>query len=299
MRIAITGARGLLGTEVVRAAETLGHTALPWGRDRLDVTDPEACAAAMRAAVPDWVVHCAAYTAVDQAESEPEEALRTNRDGTANVARACAEQGVRLLYVSSDYVFDGAGAAPYATDAPVGPTSAYGRSKLAGEREAVSALGARALIVRTGWLYGRHGRDFVDAMLRLAEEGRPIRVVDDQVGRPSRAANVARACVRLIESGAHGVYHVADRGTATWLDFATEIFRIEGLSPALEGVSTASWGAAAPRPAYSVLCLKSTEQRLGTSMQPWAEALAVHLENRRKNAESVTGDSAETREFVR
>lgn len=275
--IAVTGARGLLGSEVVEAGRARGHTMIAWGRAELDVTDADACHALLRSAEPDWVVHCAAYTAVDRAESEPDLAMRVNGEGTRNVARACAERGSRLLYVSSDYVFDGRADSPYTPSSAVGPRSSYGRSKLAGEVEAAAVTDGRALIVRTGWLYGRHGSNFVDTMVRLASEGRTIRVVDDQVGRPTWAFNVASALIDLVEQNEEGIHHVADSGTATWFDFASGIFRIRGLAPTLEGVSTEEWGAPAPRPAYSVLSLTSTEKVLGRSMQAWPEALNSYL----------------------
>lgn len=283
MKIAVTGARGLLGREFVRVARAR-HEVVGWGRDEVDVTDADACMQGVLRVAPDWVVHCAAYTAVDQAEAEPDIAMRVNRDGARNVALAAAEAACPVAYISTDYVFDGQGTRPYEPDDPVGPASSYGRSKLAGEEAVLAVNPSTALIVRTGWLYGEHGRDFVDAMLRLAADpgtaaGRPTaRVVEDQTGRPSWARNVAINTLALIERNASGIYHVADGDTATWLDFAVEIFRVLGSPVDVVGVTTEEWAAAAPRPSYSVLSLDRTEVQLGYPMQSWRRALAAYLE---------------------
>lgn len=283
MKIAVTGAQGLLGREFVRVAGTR-HDVVGWSRAELDVTDADACMQRVLAVHPDWVVHCAAYTAVDRAEDEPELAMRVNRDGARNVAQAAQEAACPVAYVSTDYVFDGARTVPYAPDHPVGPQSSYGRSKQAGEDAVLAVNPSTALILRTGWLYGEHGRDFVDAMLGLAGPGGDsggssvVRVVEDQVGRPSWARNVAINSLALIERNASGVYHVADGDQASWLEFAREIFGIIGAQVEVVGVTTEEWGAAAPRPRYSVLNLDRTEVELGYPMQSWRRALAAYLE---------------------
>jgi len=288
------------------------------GREDVDVTDAEAVrrvfaeaarapevsgpaagagprAASDRAA--GWVVHCAAYTAVDRAEAEPELAMRVNRDGAGNVARAATSAGARTVYISTDYVYDGERSEPWLPTDPVTPRSVYARSKLEGERAVASACGAGAgpgaggaaaassaeapLIVRTGWLYGAGGRNFVRAILDRAERGEGLRVVDDQRGRPTWGRNVAEAVLDLMRGGeAAGVWHVADGGDATWLEFAREAIRLRGLDVGVEGVSSEAWGAAAPRPGYSVLDLTATERALGRPMMHWAEALRRFLDER-------------------
>jgi len=277
--IVVTGASGLLGSEFVaagvrRAAEIVGLT-----RAELDVTDLGATRRVIADTGPAWIVHCAAYTAVDRAEAEPEEAMRVNHGGTINVVSAAAEAGARLFYVSTDYVFDGAKGSPYRPDDPVAPGSVYARSKRAGE-EAV--LGAGGVIARTGWLYGSGGRNFVEAILDRAERGESLRVVDDQRGRPTWARNVAEVVLDLIARDVEdGIWHVADAGEATWLDFAREAVAIRGLDTTIEGVSTKAWGAPAPRPKYSVLDLRRTEEAVGRPMMEWRQALRRYLaENR-------------------
>jgi dTDP-4-dehydrorhamnose reductase len=291
MRILVTGARGLLGTEVVRAAHIGGHEVAALGRAALDVTDPGAVSACFREEQPDVVVHCAAYTAVDKAESEPDLAMAVNRGGSGNVARAARSVGSSTVYVSSDYVFAGLKSSPYLTTDETGPLSSYGRSKLAGEQETLAAYapGNEAgngsgrvplgLVVRTGWLYGAGGGNFVQTMLRIAKDRGVVTVVDDQVGRPTWARNVAEAIIELIGVRAGGVMHVADAGEATWLDLARETFLVQGIEVDTAGVSTLDWAADAPRPLYSVLDLDVTEGVLGRGMTDWREALRAFLKS--------------------
>jgi len=298
MKVLVTGAHGLLGSEFVFAARARGFEVTALGRAALDVTDTAAVEVRFRDERPDVVVHCAAYTAVDRAESEPEIAMTVNRDGSENVAAAAAMIGARIVYISTDYVFDGAGGGRYSPTDATSPLSAYGRSKLAGEaavlgiaagpggashiedgvaRVSDEPVGTSALIVRTGWLYGAGGRNFVETMLGLAERGQSLSVVDDQVGRPTWARNVAEVVLDLVDSGVSGVWHVADGGQASWLDFAREVFDVRGLSVDIEGVTTASWGADAPRPLFSVLDLEATESAVGRPMMDWREALRRYL----------------------
>jgi len=280
VKVLVTGAAGLLGTDVVAAAERRDHSVLGLGRAELDVTDAAAVSACVAAEAPDWVFHCAAYTAVDAAEDEPELAMLVNRDGAENVARAVAAAGARMVYVSTDYVFDGEQRSPYRSTDPTNPLSVYGRTKLAGE-QAVLGAGANgdgALIVRTGWLYGAAGRNFVAAILERAMKGDPLSVVADQRGRPTWTRNVAEVALDLVESDASGVWHVADGEHATWLGLAREILRLRGLKAPIRGVFSAEWGAAAPRPAYSVMDVSATEERVGRPMMTWKEALERFLD---------------------
>lgn len=276
MKIVITGARGLLGSEVTAAAVRRGLEVVELGRDDLDVTDKDAVNDRILAEAPAWVIHCAAYTAVDGAEEEPALAMRVNRDGAGNVARATTRAGARTVYISTDYVFDGAKRSPYLPSDPIGPLSVYGRTKLAGE-EAIAAEGSAHLIVRTGWLYGAGGGNFVKAILTRAERGEGLKVVDDQRGRPTWAKNVADTLFDLINAEVEGVWHVADGGAATWLDLAEEVLRLRGLDVPVDGVGSETWGAAAPRPTYSVMDLTATEHALGRPMMEWREALGRFL----------------------
>ena len=276
MRILVTGAAGLLGTAVVAGASERGHDPLALAHGALDVTDAPAVRRAVGAARPDAVVHCAAYTAVDRAEAEPERARAVNRDGTRHVAEAAAAAGSRLVYVSSDYVFDGGKATPYLPDDEPRPLSVYGRTKLEGERAAQEA-GGSVLTVRTSWLYGA-GSGFVPAILRRARAGEALRVVDDQRGRPTWAPHAAAALLDLLEREAEGVWHVAGQGECTWLELAHEALALEGLEVHLEAVSSAEYGAPAARPAYSVLDLEATEERLGRTLPHWRQGLRGYLQ---------------------
>lgn len=277
----VTGAAGLLGSAVVAAFREAGRPVLAYGHHELDVTDPAAVRARVRGDRPSTVVHCAAFTQVDRAEDEPERAWAVNRDGTRAVAQACAAVGARLLYLSTDFVFDGQGRRPYRPDDPTAPLGVYGASKRAGE-EAVRAEAAEWAIVRTSWLYGPGGRNFVDAILDRATRGDPLRVVADQRGRPTYAPGLAQVLRELAEREVHGVWHVADGGEATWWDLAQAACRRAGLKTDIEPVTTAEWGAAAPRPAYSVLDTTATEHFLGRSLPQWQETLDLHVRMRER-----------------
>jgi dTDP-4-dehydrorhamnose reductase len=247
----------MLGREIVREAAARGGVELlPWDRAAFDVTDARACARVLGAARPDVVIHAAAWTDVDGCEGDPARAMRVNGEGTALVAAACRECGARLVMVSTDYVFDGAKSAPYVESDPTGPISAYGRSKLAGEA-ATLVLGARGVIARTAWVYADHGKNFFLTMLRLAESVPRLRVVDDQRGTPTFAADLAAGLLDLAAAAhagrAAGIYHVTNAGATTWHGFARTIFEVSGKNVALEACTTAEFPRPAKRPANSVL----------------------------------------------
>ena len=252
IRWLVTGAGGMLGTDLYAALLASGAEASPRTRADLDVTDPDACLAAV--AGHDVVVNCAAWTKVDDAEDHEPAAFAVNAVGAANLARACAAYGARLVQVSTDYVFDGRDSGPYAEDAPVAPRSAYGRTKAAGEW-AVRALCPRTYVVRTAWLYGEHGPNFVSTMARLARERDQVSVVDDQRGQPTWTVDVCAAVLRLVEAdAAYGVYHATSTGQTTWFGFTREIFAGLGLDPGrVLPTTSAQFVRPAPRPANSVL----------------------------------------------
>jgi len=282
----VTGAGGLLGRELLAAGRRRGHSLVGHTHASLDVTDEVAVKACFAEEAYEVVFHCAAYTRVDSAETEPELAMRVNRDGTRQVARAAADADARLVYLSTDYVFAGEAEVPYRPHDVPEPRNAYGRSKLAGELAAHAVDGA--LIVRTGWLYGAHGRNFVDTILARALAGDAIRVVGDQRGRPTWARNLAEVLLELVERGVPGgVWHAADGGEASWADLARMALRLRGLPTAVEEVSSAAWGAAAPRPTYSVLDLTETERALGRSFEPWEEALERYLSEPQRELEHL------------
>ena len=224
-------------------------------RRELDITDGAAVRAALSRHRPDIVVNCAAWTGVDDAETHESEALAVNGHGAANLAGACAGTGARLVHISTDYVFAGDSARPYAEGDATGPRTAYGRTKLAGEQAVLRELPADGYVLRTAWLYGAHGPNFVRTMIRCERERPAVDVVDDQHGQPTWTADVARAVIALVRSGASaGVYHATSSGSVTWYGFAREIFGLLGADPArVRPVTTAEFPRPAPRPAYSVL----------------------------------------------
>ena len=251
----VTGAGGMLGRDVVAALARRGEmtTALP--RSGLDVADGTAVAAAVAEYRPDVVVNCAGWTAVDDAEASEKEALAVNGHGPANLARACATHGARLVQVSTDYVFAGTASRPYAEDDPPAPRTAYGRTKLAGERAVLRQLPQASYVVRTAWLYGAHGRNFVATMIRLEGERPAVDVVADQIGQPTWTADVAEQIIALVRSGAPaGIYHATSAGQTTWFGLAHEVFRLLGADPSrVSAITSSALNLPAPRPAYSVL----------------------------------------------
>jgi dTDP-4-dehydrorhamnose reductase len=254
-RWVITGAGGMLGRDVLAALEYAGEQAAGLARRELDVTDGAAVRAALSQHRPDVVVNCAAWTRVDDAEAHESEALAVNGHGAANLAGACAGSGARLVHISTDYVFAGDAARPYAERDATGPRTAYGRTKLAGEQAVLRQLPADGYVLRTAWLYGAHGPNFVHTMIRCERERPAVDVVDDQHGQPTWTADVARAVIALVRSGAPaGIYHATSSGSVTWYGFAREIFTLLGADPArVRPVTTAEFPRPAPRPAYSVL----------------------------------------------
>jgi len=271
-RVLITGAGGMLGRELVTRCDTRGWTTLPRGRQALDIIDAQAVCDEIRAFTPDIVVNCAAYTNVDAAEEHEGEAMQVNALGVRNLAGACREYDVELVHYSTDYIFNGRHTRPIPVDAPADPMNAYGRSKLAGER-AVFESGAAFLLVRAGWLFAPHGRNFVRTMLQLGTEREGVRVVHDQRGRPTLCSDLAEATCRLIESGAHGVFHAGNAGECSWFEFAEEIMRLGKRNCLVEPCTTDEFPRHAKRPLYSVLDVSETDALIG-ALQPWKTALA-------------------------
>lgn len=251
----VTGAGGMLGRDVAAALDRAGESLAALTHGKLDITDEAAVRASLRDLGPDVVVNCAAWTAVDDAETHEPAALRVNGGGAANVAAACADAGVRMVHISTDYVFGGDATRPYPEDAPTKPRTSYGRTKLAGEQAVLRLLPQAAYVVRTAWLYGAHGPNFVRTMIRLAGERPAVEVVDDQRGQPTWTADVAGQIIALIRSqAAPGIYHATSSGETTWYRLACEIFRLLGAGEArVKPVRTSDFPRPAPRPAYSVL----------------------------------------------
>jgi dTDP-4-dehydrorhamnose reductase len=251
----VTGAGGMLGRDLVSLLERRGAAVTPLTRADLDITDREAVLGAVRDARPDIVVNCAAWTAVDLAESREADALAVNGGGAENVAAGCAAAGARMIQLSTDYVFDGTARVPYAEDAAPAPATAYGRTKLAGEQAVTVLLPGRSWILRTAWLYGAHGGSFVATMIRLAGEPDGVTVVDDQHGQPTSTVTVAELILALARAEAPaGVYHATCSGQTTWFGLAREIFGLVGADPGrVTPIPSTQLARPAPRPGYSVL----------------------------------------------
>lgn len=273
MKVLITGASGQLGHDAAKTLTARGVPFLGVGSKELDVSDRDAVLRMFDTYRPDAVLHCAAWTKVDLAEDEPERCMRVNADGTRNVAEACREIGAKLLYVSTDYVFPGTGEKPWETDDPTGPLNVYGKSKLAGEA-AVKELVEKHFIVRTSWVIGEHGSNFVKTMLRLAETHSELRVVDDQIGSPTFTADLAPLLCDMIETEQYGVYHATNEGFCSWAELADAVFRLSGKEVAVEHVSTEEYGAKAQRPKNSRLSKCSLDEGGFARLSEWEVSLA-------------------------
>jgi dTDP-4-dehydrorhamnose reductase len=251
----ISGAGGMLGTDLAAALASRGEPVTGMDRASLDVTDAAAVTEAVARCRPDVVVNCAAWTAVDDAEASEEQALAVNSGGAANLAAACAGLGTRMIQVSTDYVFAGNAGRPYAEGDVPAPSTAYGRTKLAGERAVLSRLPGAGYVVRTAWLYGAHGPNFVRTMIRLEGQRPAVDVVDDQLGQPTWTADVARQVIALVHAAAApGVYHATSSGQTTWYGLAREVFTLLGADPSrVRPIPSSALPRPAPRPAYSVL----------------------------------------------
>ena len=274
MKLLVFGQSGQVARELARAAPE----ALFLGRDQADLSDPAACAAAIRAHRPDAVINAAAWTAVDRAEAEEAAATVVNGDAPGAMARACADLGAPLVQISTDYVFDGAGAQPFRPGDPTAPLGAYGRSKLAGE-EAVRASGARHVILRTSWVFSAHGANFVKTMLRLGADRPALRVVADQIGGPTPADGIAAACLSLVsalrDGATGGTHHYTGAPDTSWAGFARAIFDQAGLSVAVEDIPSSAYPTPAQRPLNSRLDCAALATEFGITQPDWRAALAT------------------------
>jgi len=283
MKLLVTGAAGMLGRDVMLAAGNAGHDVVGFGRTELDVTDAAALDAKIAAERPDVVINCAAWTDVDGAEESEELAMAVNGIGAGKVAAAAAAVEASVVYVSSDYVFDGAKGAPYLESDQPAPLSAYGRTKLAGE-EATTAANPRHFVVRSSWLFGIGGRNFVETMLRLAADHGEVLVVHDQVGSPTYTWHLAYGIVRLIEGLEHGIHHMAAAGLCSWYEFAREIFEQAGVECKVLSATTEMLGRPAPRPPFSAL---ASQREHAIELPSWRDGLAGYLAQRETEREAA------------
>jgi|CXWL01.1.fsa_nt_gi dTDP-4-dehydrorhamnose reductase len=280
MRVLVFGGTGMLGGAVVKAARRLGMAALGVSHSQADITDAGRVTTLVEAFAPQLVVNAAAFTAVDRCESEPERALAVNGTAVGHVRDAARAAAARLVHVSSDYVFDGSGTAPYREDAAVGPLSVYGATKLAGEQQALAD--PTALVVRTSWVFGHGSASFPATMRRFLREGRvPLRVVADQTGCPTYAPFLAAAILDLASARAVGVVHYANREAVSWYDFAREIVRLGETAAEVLPIPTAEMPRPARRPMYSVLATERAEALLGRRVEPWTAGLVDFMNEER------------------
>lgn len=280
MKVLVTGSAGLLGKAAVSTfRERAGAEVIGLTRADLDITDAQRVSTVIGGHRPDLVVHCAAYTRVDDCEANEAEAMRVNGDGAGNVARSAFETDSRLIHISTDYVFEGGESRPISEDHPTGDPgvlSAYGRSKLSGEQQ-VRRHHPGASIVRTAWLFGEGGPCFPRSILERARTGGSLRVVHDQVGSPTYAADLARGLCELARFGGGGLFHVTNGGQCSWYEFAVEILRQAGIDAVIEPVSSEACPRPARRPAYSVLDNRRFIELTGHTLRDWRAALADYL----------------------
>jgi dTDP-4-dehydrorhamnose reductase len=274
--VLVTGAAGMLGAALLPALAAAGHEVLGLDQADGDVTRLEAIERPAREFRPDWIAHLAAWTDVDGCERDEARAFLVNETGSRHAALAAAAAGAGVLAVSTDYVFDGATATPRREFDLPAPLNVYGRSKLAGER-AARAANPRTIVVRTAWLYGPGGRNFVDTILAKAAAGEPLRVVDDQRGSPTATTDLAPALAALLALGEPGTFHVTNAGECSWHELACEACRLAGLPVAIGRLSTAELARPARRPAYSVLSNAWFARVTGRTLPHWRDALARHL----------------------
>jgi len=278
MKILLTGRNGQVGHELERALAALGEV-FSFDHKQLDLADPIAIVSRVREVKPDVIVNAAAYTAVDQAEKDVEQAMLANAAGPGFLAAEAQAVGALLVHYSTDYVFDGTKTTPYTEDDPTNPLSVYGKSKLAGEK-AIQAVGGRHLILRTSWVYGPRGKNFLLTMLRLAREREELRVVDDQRGAPTSSIAIADATAEILKrhgADANGLFHLTAGGETTWFGFTEAIVELarENLPrmPRLVPITTAEYPTPAKRPAYSVLDCSKASRSLGVQLADWRAAL--------------------------
>jgi dTDP-4-dehydrorhamnose reductase len=266
----------MLGHDVVRAAEFVNHEVVALPRAELDITDAPAVRRALESEEPDAVVNCAAWTDVDGAEADPDGAMLLNADAAGGLAAVAANVGASIVQPSTDYVFDGEKAEPYVESDQPNPLSAYGATKLAGE-SAVAVTNPRHFVVRTSWLFGASGSNFVETMLRLGRDLGEVVVVRDQVGCPTYTGHLADALVRLVEGEDYGLHHIAGGGECSWFDFAAEIYKQAGVECRTLSCTTEEFPRPAPRPAHSVL---GTERDYALYLPDWREGLSSYLAER-------------------
>ena len=282
MKVFVTGAKGQLGHDVMNELARRGIEGIGADVDEMDITDPEACRRVIAEARPGAVIHCAAYTAVDEAERHPKLCMKVNAEGTGNIAKVCRELDIKMMYISTDYVFDGQGTRPWEPDDARDPLNVYGQAKYEGEL-AIEELLEKYFIVRIAWVFGVNGRNFIKTMLRLGKERGAVSVVDDQIGSPTYTFDLARLLVDMIQTEQYGRYHATNEGLCSWYEFAAEIFKQAGMEHvSVTPVSTEAYTAMDPgqarRPMNSRISKDKLEEKGFKRLPPWQDALRRYLE---------------------
>lgn len=276
MKVLVTGAKGQLGQDVVSLLKEQTWEVFGFGREELNITDEKQVSEKVLLIQPDIIIHTAAYTQVDQAESDEESAFKVNAEGTKYLAQAAEAVGAKFCYVSTYYVFDGTKDTPYKPDDQTNPQTVYGKSKLVGEQYTQEYC-SKSYIVRTSWVFGLYGNNFVKTMLRLAEENKELGIVHDQVGSPTYTTDLARFIISLVQTDKYGVYHGSNSGVCSWYEFAKEIFKQSNIEIVVNPLKTEDFPRPAARPKYSVLDKGMIEENGFESLQNWKEALKDFL----------------------
>ena len=277
MKVLVTGVKGQLGYDVVNELTKRGHEAVGVDVDEMDITDGDACRQVITEANPDAVIHCAAYTAVDAAEDNVDLCRRVNADGTRNIALVCRDLDIKMVYISTDYVFDGQGTRPWEPDDARDPLNVYGVTKCEGEM-AVEELVKKFFIVRIAWVFGVNGKNFIRTMLRLGEEKGAVSVVDDQIGSPTYTYDLARLLVDMTESEHYGRYHATNEGFCSWYEFACEIFKQAGMAEVkVTPVDSSQFPAKAKRPMNSRMDKSKLAANGFEPLPTWQDALNRYL----------------------
>ena len=276
MRVLVTGVKGQLGHDVMNELAKRGHTGVGVDIEEMDITDPKACSAVIKAADVEAVVHCAAYTAVDAAEDNVELCCKVNAAGVENIAKVCKDLDLKMMYISTDYVFDGEGTRPWEPDDERHPLNVYGQTKCEGEI-AVEQNVEKFFIVRIAWVFGINGKNFIKTMLNLGKTHDTVNVVEDQIGSPTYTYDLARLLVDMIETEKYGRYHATNEGLCTWYEFAQEIFKQAGMNVKVVPVSSEEFPSKAKRPHNSRMNKDKLEENGFERLPAWQDALSRYL----------------------
>ena len=276
MKVLVTGVKGQLGYDVVNELVKRGHTAIGTDIEEMDITDKNSVDSVIKENTPDAVIHCAAYTAVDAAEDNAELCRKINAEGTQNIADVCKELDIKMIYISTDYVFDGQGERPWEPEDERTPLNVYGQTKYEGELAVQNTLD-KYFIVRIAWVFGVNGKNFIKTMLNLGKTRDSLTVVNDQFGSPTYTYDLAKLLVDMVETDKYGIYHATNEGICTWYEFACEIFKQAGINVKVSPVSASEYPAKAKRPSNSRMSKEKLTEQGFEKLPAWQDALARYL----------------------